>query len=76
VIQSEIRDPAVLATELDIVRADYNGRRLHAGIGYVTPDDEHTGRGEAIRQARRDGLARARAARLAYHRNPNNRNEP
>jgi transposase InsO family protein len=65
----KIRDPAVLAGELEIVRADYNGRRLHAGIGYVTPDDEHAGRGEQIRQARRDGLARARAARLAYHRN-------
>jgi transposase InsO family protein len=72
----KIRDPAVLATELEIARADYNGRRLHAGIGYVTPDDEHAGRGDAIRQARRDGLARARAARLAYHRNPNNRNKP
>lgn len=72
----KIRDPAVLATELEIARADYNGRRLHAGIGYVTPDDEHAGRGEAIRQARRNGLARARATRLAYHRNPNNRNQP
>ena len=27
--------------------------RLHAGIGYVTPDDEHEGRGPAIRRARR-----------------------
>jgi hypothetical protein len=42
---------------------------LHAAIGYVTPDDEHTGRGEAIRRARRDGLAAARAARIAYRRN-------
>jgi hypothetical protein len=25
---------------------------LHAGIGYVTPDDEHEGRGPAIRRAR------------------------
>jgi hypothetical protein len=38
--------------------------RLHAGIGYVTPDDEHEGRGEALRQARRDGLDRARLARI------------
>jgi hypothetical protein len=42
---------------------------LHAGIGYVTPDDEHEGRGEAIRQARRDGLAQAREARITYRRN-------
>ena len=72
----KIRDPALLTAELEIVRADYNGRRLHAGIGYVTPDDEHTGRGEQIRQARRDGLARARVERLAYHRNTNQRTQP
>ena len=34
----------------------------------MTPDDEHTGRGEAIRQARRDGLDHARQRRLGYHR--------
>jgi transposase InsO family protein len=72
----KIRDPAVLAGELEIARADDNGRRLHAGTGYVTPDDEHAGRGEQIRQARRDGLARARAARLAYHRNTNPGTQP
>lgn len=64
----KIRDPAPLTAELELVRAEYNGRRLHAGIGYVTPNDEHAGRGDAIRQARRDGLARARAARLDHHR--------
>jgi transposase InsO family protein len=72
----KIRDPTVLTAELEIVRADYNGRRLHAGIGYVTPDDEHAGRGEQIRKARRDGLARARAERLAYHRNNNPQTRP
>jgi putative transposase len=72
----KIRDPAVLTAELEIVRADYNGRRLHAGIGYVTPDDEHAGRGPAIRQARLDGLAHARAERLTYHRNTNTENRP
>ena len=40
----QITDPAVLTTELDRVRDIYNGTRLHAGIGYVTPDDEHAGR--------------------------------
>jgi hypothetical protein len=44
-------------------------KRLHAGIGYVTPNDEHQGRGPAIRQARRNGMAHARRTRLAYHRN-------
>lgn len=63
-----LTDPADLARELDAVREHYNGVRLHAGVGYVTPNDEHDGRGPAIRQARRAGLARARQQRLAYHR--------
>ena len=36
-----IDDPAVLRAELALVRVEYNTVRLHAGIGYVTPDDEH-----------------------------------
>lgn len=64
----QIRDPAVLRAELTSVRHQYNTQRLHAGIGYVTPDDEHNGRGPAIRAARRAGLKRARRLRLAYHR--------
>jgi putative transposase len=64
----QIRDPAVLADELDRVRDDYNTVRLHAGIGYVTPDDEHEGRGERIRKARHDGMVAARAARITYRR--------
>ncbi len=63
-----IRDPAVLRDELAIVREHYNSVRLHAGIGYVTPDDEHAGRGAAIRKAREAGLEAARLRRLAYHR--------
>ncbi len=64
-----ITDPAVLRAELGVIRARYNAVRLHAGIGYVTPDDEHTGRGPAIRKAREAGLEAARLRRLAYHRN-------
>ena len=51
-----LADPADLARELDAVRHQYNTVRLHAGVGYVTPDDEHEGRGPRIRRARRDGL--------------------
>jgi putative transposase len=63
-----LADPVDLARELDAVRHQYNHVRLHAGIGYVTPADEHEGRGLAIRHARRVGLARAREQRIAYHR--------
>jgi putative transposase len=50
------------------VRLEYNAVRLHASIGYVTPDDEHEGRGDAIRRQRRDGLVQARENRIAYRR--------
>jgi len=63
-----IEDPATLRAELAIARHHYNTVRLHAGIGYVTPDDEHEGRGEAIRKARVAGLEQARLRRLAQHR--------
>jgi putative transposase len=65
---NQIRDPAVLRAELAVVRERYNGVRLHAGIGYVTPNDEHQGRGPAIRKAREAGLEQARLRRLAWHR--------
>ena len=64
----KIRDAGELTAELDRAREQYNTVRLHAGIGYVTPDDEHTGRGDGIRQARRDGLLAARQARINYRR--------
>jgi transposase InsO family protein len=64
-----ITDPAVLRAELAVVRTHYNGVRLHAGIGYVTPLDEHEGRGPTIRKAREAGLEAARLRRLTYHRN-------
>jgi putative transposase len=64
-----ISDPAVLRAELDVIRPRWNGVRLHAGIGYVTPNDEHEGRGPALRKAREAGLESARLRRITYHRN-------
>jgi transposase InsO family protein len=63
-----IKDPGELERELDRLRVHYNTVRLHEGIGYVTPDDEHHGHGKAIRAARRAGLATARQQRLATNR--------
>jgi transposase InsO family protein len=39
----DIADPEILGAELQRVRREYNGVRLHAAIGYVTPNDEHEG---------------------------------
>lgn len=63
-----ITDPAVLAAELERIRVHYNTVRLHEAIGYVTPDDEHEGRGPAIRAARQTGLERADHKRRFWHR--------
>lgn len=63
-----ITDPAILRAELDARREHYNTTRLHEGIGYVTPDDEHHGRGQAIRKRRAEGLTAARANRIATRR--------
>jgi putative transposase len=63
-----LADPAALDAELARIQTDYNTRRLHASIGYVTPDDEHHGRGPAIRRARAAGMRRARARRIAENR--------
>jgi len=52
-----IQDIDVLRAELEIQRDHYNQVRLHAGIGYVTPDQEHQGQGNTIRAARQQGLA-------------------
>ncbi len=45
-----IRDPHTPRTELAVVRHEYNMVRLHATIGYLTPDDEHEGRGPKSEQ--------------------------
>jgi putative transposase len=65
---ANIADPGILDRELARVRREYNTVRLHAAIGYVTPDDEHHGRGPTIRRARAAGMARARAQRIKHNR--------
>ena len=70
-----IAEPAVLRAELADRREHYNTVRLHQGVGYVTPNDEHEGRGEAIRKARQAGLEQARQRRLAWHRH-HRQNDP
>ena len=64
-----ISDIDVLRAELEHQRNHYNTVRLHAGIGYVTPDQEHNGHADTVRAARRHGLDRAREQRIAYHHN-------
>lgn len=63
-----ITDPATLAVELERARVNYNTVRLHEAIGYVTPNDEHEGRGDTIRAARRAGLDQADQDRRHWHR--------
>lgn len=57
-----------LTGELAGVRVEYNAVRLHAGIGYRTPDDEHRGRSDHLRRQRRTGLAAARTVGLQHRR--------
>ncbi|MGH3612705.1 MAG: transposase [Pseudonocardia sp.] len=64
----KIRNPRELERELNRLRGHYNTVRLHEGIGYLTPDDEHHGRGDAIRAAHRAGLTAAHQQRLATNR--------
>ena len=72
----DIRDPAVLDAELARVRIEYNTVRLHAGIGYVTPSDEHHGRGPTIRRARAAGLKQAHDQRVEHNRKHRPRSRP
>jgi len=65
---TSITDPAALDSELARIRDQYNKVRLHAAVGYVTPDDEHHGRGPRIRRARITGLKRAHAERIKQNR--------
>ena len=63
-----IDDPATLQVELDRIRIEYNQVRLHQAIGYVTPHDEHHGKGAAIRRRRAAGMKQARQRRINYNR--------
>lgn len=60
---AECSDGYTLQRELTRLRTMYNEVRLHSGIGYVTPADEHEGRGPLLRSARRAGLREARLRR-------------
>jgi len=64
----KIVDPGELEAELEHVRVFHNTVRLHQSLGYATPEDEHTGRGPAVRAARRAKLQAAQTARIAYRR--------
>lgn len=63
-----IADAGDLEAELDRLRGFWNDTRLHEGIGYVTPNDEHEGRGETIRAARKTGMHAAHQTRVATRR--------
>ena len=63
-----LRDPQALDHELARIRGEDNTVRLHAGVGYLTPDDEHHGRGPAIRRAGIAGMRRAQAERIRQDR--------
>jgi putative transposase len=65
---TSVTEAAALDSELARIRTEYNTVRLHASIGYVTPADEHHGRGPGIRRARAAGLKRVRAERIRQNR--------
>ena len=65
---TSITDPAALDTEPARIRTEYNTVRLHAAIAYVTPNDEHHGRGPQVRRARAAGMRHAQAERIKENR--------
>jgi hypothetical protein len=46
---------------------EYYNNHPHSALGYVRPNEEHTGLGNAIRQQRKENLKLARKERLAYY---------
>lgn len=53
---------------IDRFITSYNEVRLHQSLDYVTPLERHEGRHTAIIAARKEGMARARAARMVANR--------
>jgi putative transposase len=51
----------------------YNHHRYHGAIGFVTPQQKHTGQDQQILQARRERKEAARQQRLAVHRQQTSR---
>lgn len=65
--------PDSFATVEDVVVWVSKFQRLyndhpHSALGYVRPNDEHAGLGNAIRSQRKENLLAARKARLAHYR--------
>jgi|GEM_PF-511376 len=58
--------PGELEAELELVRAQYKGVRLHADLRYVTPNAEHEGRGDAIHSHQTPRRTRLRARTASY----------
>src|ERR1700739_1014462 len=61
---TSITDPAALDTELARIRGDYNTIRLHAAVGYVTPDEHaHRPRPAGRRRPRAERIKQNRASK-------------
>ena len=64
--------PDFFATVQDVIDWVAKFKRLynnhpHSSLGYVRPNDEHAGLGNAVRQIRKENLVAARQKRLAYY---------
>ena len=57
-----------LSEEIASFVAYYNHRRYHGALGYVTPQQKHTGEDQQILHARQQRKEQARARRLEIHR--------
>jgi len=49
----------------------YNYKRYHGSIGYVTPEQKHTGQADNILKARAERRRQARVKRIEFNRNQN-----